>query len=44
MDVSWAFNRKMNVGFGYRHLTTDAEDNRQSFDQNRFVMSMNYNF
>jgi len=43
-DVNYAVNSKLNVGLGYRHFTTDAEDPTLSFDQNRVIMTMNYNF
>ena len=44
VDLSYAFNAKMNVGLGYRHLKTEAEVEEQSYNQNRFTFSINYNF
>jgi len=34
----------MNIGLGYRFFTTDADTEDFSFDQNRVIMSANYNF
>ena len=44
IDFSFALSRKLNVGIGYRFFTTDADSSDLSFDQNRVMMSANYNF
>lgn len=44
VDLSYALSRKLNVGLGYRFFTTDADQADLSFDQNRVIMSANYNF
>ena len=41
-STNWA--PKLNVGVGYRYLWTVAEVETQSYIQNRFTISMNYNF
>ncbi len=43
-DLSFMLSRKASLSFGYRHFTTDGEDPEFSFEQNRFVMALNYNF
>lgn len=43
-DLSFMLSRKASLSFGYRHFTTDGEDPAFSFEQNRFVMALNYNF
>lgn len=44
VDLNYTVNNKMNVGLGYRYWTTEAEDPELGFDQNRIIMSVNYNF
>lgn len=44
VDVSYALSKKASLIFGYRHLTTDAANSLFSFDQNRYIMALNYNF
>lgn len=43
-DLSFMLSRKASLSIGYRHFTTDGEDSQFSFEQNRFVMALNYNF
>jgi hypothetical protein len=43
-DLNFLISRKATLSFGYRYFTTDAEDPQFAFDQNRFVMALNYNF
>jgi hypothetical protein len=44
VDLSYQLSRKASLIFGYRHLTTDAANAALSFDQNRFITALNYNF
>lgn len=44
VDLSYQLNRKASLIFGYRYLTTDAANRLFSFDQNRYIMALNYNF
>lgn len=44
IDMNWAMSRKMNVTVGYRFFTTEADADVLSFDQNRVIISANYNF
>jgi hypothetical protein len=43
-DISYAVSRKLFVTAGYRFLTTNADDSLLDFDQNRVILSANYNF
>jgi hypothetical protein len=43
-DLSFMLSRKASLSFGYRHFTTEGEVPEFSFEQNRFVMALNYNF
>jgi hypothetical protein len=43
-DISFMISRQASLSFGYRHFTTDGEEEEFSFEQNRFVMALNYNF
>jgi hypothetical protein len=43
-DVSFMISRQASLSFGYRHFNTDGEEEEFSFEQNRFVMALNYNF
>lgn len=44
VDLNYALSRKLSVTVGYRFFTTNADDPAFEFDQNRVVMSANYNF
>lgn len=44
VDLSYALTKKASLILGYRHLTTDAANSLLSFDQNRYIMALNYNF
>lgn len=44
LDMNWALTRKMSMTMGYRFFTTDADDDLLDFDQNRVIISANYNF
>ncbi len=43
-DISYALSNKFNVGIGYRYFMTDADDDRNSFDQSRVIFAGTYNF
>jgi uncharacterized protein YfiM (DUF2279 family) len=43
-DLNFLISRKATLSLGYRYFTTDAVDPQFAFDQNRFVMALNYNF
>lgn len=43
-DLNFALTRKMAMSIGYRFFQTDADDVLQSYDQNRVIMALNYNF
>lgn len=43
-DISYALSRKLFITAGYRFLTTNADASDLSFDQNRMIISANYNF
>ena len=44
VDLNFLISRKATLSLGYRYFTTDAVDPQFAFDQNRFVMALNYNF
>lgn len=44
LDLNWALSRKLSMTVGYRFFTTDADDDLVDFDQNRVILSANYNF
>ena len=44
VDLTYQLTRKANLILGYRYLTTDAADPRFTFDQNRYILALNYNF
>ena len=43
-DVNFALSRRMAMSIGYRFFQTSADTDNLSFDQNRVIMAMNYNF
>lgn len=43
-DLSFMISRKASLSLGYRHFTTEGAEDEFSFEQNRFVMALNYNF
>ena len=43
-DVNFALTRRMAMSVGYRFFQSDAENVLQSYDQNRVIMALNYNF
>ena len=44
VDLNYLMSRKLNVGLGYRHFMTDGDTQDFTFDQNRVILSANYNF
>ncbi len=44
VDVNYALSAKASLFFGYRYYTTNADNGLNSFNQNRFIMALNYNF
>lgn len=44
IDFSYLVSSKLSLSLGYRFFTTAADVDIYEFDQNRFVMSANYNF
>lgn len=44
VDLTYLISRKLSASLGYRFWTTDADDDVNDFDQNRVIMSFNYNF
>jgi hypothetical protein len=43
-DLSFMISRKASLSVGFRHFTTEGAEEQFSFEQNRFVMALNYNF
>ena len=43
-DLNYAISRKLSASLGYRYFITDADLALLSFNQNRFILAMNYNF
>ncbi len=43
-DVNYAVSRKLSLSAGYRFFSTTAENSDFDFDQNRMILSANYNF
>ena len=43
-DVSFALSRRTAMSIGYRFYETNADREDQSFQQNRIIMALNYNF
>jgi hypothetical protein len=44
IDAAYALSRKVNLALGYRYFITDADSDQFDFEQQRVMLTLNYNF